>query len=486
MGLSFMEPQTAEIDLLAEYAPADLPRVAWIELTSTCPFRCIFCSRQLRRGPGEHMPFETYCSLIRQLDRPSVVQLNYSGESIHYPRLADAIRAAKSTGAETELVTALATASEETLLGIVEAGLDRLTISLHTLQPEQFEEIYGQSSLKDMRDRVARLIRIREDLHSRLPRLELAFVATARNLPELSPIAIYARQIGVKDIVVYPVLRRDPLPLPFDEELKDGEHTPPFLENVRQAVRLAHHVNRELRIRIYEGERRPDHLLGRMPQPWAEPLPSGARIRTCDQNPWDTIHVLADGTVVTCETRDGIPMGNVHEESLRDIWHGRRYRELRRQYLEGSLQDCARCHWKTAHLPAPLQRSIASGEAPSPQLFRGWHEPDSCGTIWSDREAVVVLGGSDVADSVAISGVLPPSTDEADNWLEVSCNGANIGRIVNPTVAPITFSTCLGGIPHRGEPLVFQLKTRTALNPARAGLSGDARDLGFALFRIAV
>jgi hypothetical protein len=56
------------------------------------------------------MSFALYESLIGQLRRPEVIRLNYSGESLHYPRLPDAIRLARRTGATTELVSALGSA----------------------------------------------------------------------------------------------------------------------------------------------------------------------------------------------------------------------------------------------------------------------------------------------------------------------------------------------------------------------------------------
>src|SRR5436309_705759 len=116
---------TSTSSLLAALLPTRAPISLWIELTSVCPFDCIFCSRRLRRGNGEHMPFDLYERLIDQLDRPEIIRLNYSGESMHYPRLTDAIRLAKQTGATVELVTALSSASRDQIRGIVDAGLDR-------------------------------------------------------------------------------------------------------------------------------------------------------------------------------------------------------------------------------------------------------------------------------------------------------------------------------------------------------------------------
>jgi len=71
----------------AQARTAQLPRVLWIELTSRCPFDCVFCSRRLLRGAGRHLDFDLYRRLIAELDAPEIVRLNYSGESAHYPHL---------------------------------------------------------------------------------------------------------------------------------------------------------------------------------------------------------------------------------------------------------------------------------------------------------------------------------------------------------------------------------------------------------------
>src|SRR5512136_779232 len=90
-----------------EFLTAPLPTTLWVELTSKCPYDCIFCSRRTLRGDGEHMEPGIFHSLITALIEPEIIQLNYSGESAHCPYLADAIKASKATGAQTELVTAL-------------------------------------------------------------------------------------------------------------------------------------------------------------------------------------------------------------------------------------------------------------------------------------------------------------------------------------------------------------------------------------------
>src|SRR5579871_6702387 len=104
--------------------PARSPRTLWVELTSKCPFDCVFCSRKTLRGAGEHMPYAMFESLVRQVSSPRIFRLNYSGESTVYPDLIRAIRLARSSGAFVELVSALASASDALLEELAGSGLN--------------------------------------------------------------------------------------------------------------------------------------------------------------------------------------------------------------------------------------------------------------------------------------------------------------------------------------------------------------------------
>ena len=468
---------------IADFAAADLPRIAWVELTSKCPFDCIFCSRRFRRGVGRHLDFEVCKSLMQEMQDPEIIRLNYSGESIHYPHLIEAIAMARDAGAQTELVSVLSTATHSLIRDLVRSGLDRLTISLHAMHPNQFENIYRFSSIEQLRETIAYLIEARRDLEIPTPHLDFAFVAMKANLSELASVASYAHEMGIEEISVLPVIRRDPIPLEFLDELSAGKLREPFKEELRQAVLLAQHVAKGVRIRVCSPEVEPEHRLEPFPQNFPQPLPAGAMIYSCEQNPWETVHVLSDGSVVACERQDRLALGNLHRQSLREIWHGDAYRDLRRRYLAGGISECVECPWKQAFLPSPLNPQVSACST-GPQLFRGWHELDGSGTRWSKKDAVVVLGGEGASSAVRCSGALPSSADGAENGVVLTCNGTTLGRVMNPTNALIHFDCCLGGLPCSSGPFVFSLITQTLFRPAHAGIKGDSRAVGIALYQL--
>ena len=335
-----------------------LPDELWIELTSKCPLACVFCSRELLRGRGEHMDFERYRELIEALEAPRIIQLNYSGESTHHPRIVEAVERASASGAHVELVSALTSLKVERVAALAGSGLDRLTVSIHTLDDPQYRNIYGFGSAEALLERLDRFADAAAGLASEeKPTLDFAFVAMQRNLDQLEPIGELAERFGVASLDVHPVIRRDPIPETFDEELDGtGRLRRAFLDQVDDAVRAVRirHPGLDIRYSTPEVDTRAP-ALDETPQPYPYALPPGARIHDCDQSPFRTVHVLANGDVVACEVRDQIVMGNLGARSLGEIWLGEAYQRFREAFRNGQDPHCAACPYKRAYLPGKAE-----------------------------------------------------------------------------------------------------------------------------------
>jgi MoaA/NifB/PqqE/SkfB family radical SAM enzyme len=460
----------------ADYAAASIPTTLWIELTSRCPLACVFCSRRARRGKGEHMDFGLLEELIGALEYPECIRLNYSGESVHYPRLADAIRLAKRTGASVELVTALASADDEVLRAIVCSGLDRLGVSLHTASAGEWAGIYGRGSLHRLVSRLDRLLALREEYKTGRPELEIAFVAMEANLREFPAVVSLAQRKGIRAVTVLPVIRRGLAPEAFAAERDDrGMLRDEFRAALREAVARARAAFPSIGIRggsEFEGA-------GASAR---GPVAPGTRIRTCDQDPWTTAHVLSNGDVVPCEVQDTLVLGNARDQSLRSIWQGEAYREFRRAFVSGLSPACLCCEWKVAEATPALMRELSGADCGNGQFLRGWHPRDGAGTLWSKREGVVLLPRG---RGLVLRGALPPAGNERPRGLEIRCDGIRVGRVVNPTAGLMRFSTC-AEVNEGSGPMIVSLMVDDTFCPARSGVNADARELGFALFGIEV
>jgi MoaA/NifB/PqqE/SkfB family radical SAM enzyme len=457
-----------------DFAAATTPRMLWVELTSKCPFDCIFCSRELRRGKGSHLPFAVYSSLLEGLSDPRKLLLNCSGESTVYPDLIPAIERARATGASVELVSALASVPESLLGPLSQSGLGRLTVSIHAVSAEKFAEIYRHGSFDTLRARLERFLELcRADpwAEPAAPLVDLAFVAMDTNLTELRQVAALASDLALGEITIFPVMRRDQIPAQFPTELEvDGKRRPEFQERLRAAVRAAEESHAGIRFTLSnETLDAPAGGLGEVPIPYPATLPEGALIHSCEQNPWETAHVLSNGDVVACEALDRIPLGNLVEQPIGEIWHGPAYESFRARYRRGEVAECRACPWKRAYLPRARASEIVAARGLHAQLLYGWHEPHGENHIWSSQRAALVLEPRAGSRTLHLSGMLPPGEPTCPNQLEIRVNGTAAGEVTNPSQETMLFGVDVAVEPDAGDPWQIELRTSGVYRPAERG-----------------
>ncbi len=432
------------------------------------------------------MPYPLFESLVRQVRGPRKFLLNYSGESTVYPELVPAIRLARSTGAAVELVSVLASASESLIGELATSGLTRLTVSIHAADAEGYAAIYRHGSFETLRARLERFLELSRAAPD-APAVDFAFVAMQRNAASLEAVAAMAHSMGIRGISIFPVIRRDEIPVVFPVELTPlGTHRDSFRESLTRAVDDAHERFPEIDFTIcnphFSGAA---GALGEVPSPWPGDLPAGARIHSCEQNPWETAHVLSNGDVVACEVHDRAPLGNLSEQSLEEIWHGEAYRRFRAGYESGALAECRACPWKTAYLPGPLRAEILSARGRNAQLWHGWHDSAGEPHIWASREAQAVLDPRPGSATLRVSGILPPGEGGEPNELAVFCNRTLAGHILNESPEMLAFERDFAIPADAGRPWRIAFQTRRAYVPADCGAGADRRDLGFALTLLA-
>lgn len=467
-------------------APAPTPRTLWIELTSKCAFDCVFCSRKLRRGAGQHLPFPLYRDLVNSLVDPRRMLLNYSGESTYYPELISAIAVARSAGAYVELVSVLTPLPDDMLRAMAVSGLNRLTVSVHATDPELFASIYRYSSFPAQEAKLRRLLATLDSVETP-PLVDLAFVAMDRNLPELPKVAALAESLGIADLSVFPLLRRDPIPELFQIEVDlGGTLRPEFQHRLTQQIDQTRFAHPAVQLNVCNPLPDPHPAeLGEAPIPYPWPLPAGAAIHTCEQNPWETAHILSNGDVVACEVLDHHPLGNLHHQSIQEIWTGPLYHRFREEYRAGEVPDCRTCPWKTAYRPTGLQPAILAARGHNAQLLHGWHSAEGEDHIWSTQRATAILDAAPGANTLHISGLLPPGPQGAGNELEVLRDGKLIGAVANPYDDTLPFGLDFP-MPANGiGPWPLSFRTRQVYRPSERKTGSDQRDLGFALVLLA-
>lgn len=140
---------------LEEVIPLSTPMILFVDPASACNFKCKFCPtgyRELIKETGRWqglMDFSLYKKIIDDLkefdEQPKVLRLYKEGEPFLHKRFADMVRYAKESG----VVKYIDTTTNGYLLEpdrikpILDAGLDRINISVNGMSDQQFLEFTG-------------------------------------------------------------------------------------------------------------------------------------------------------------------------------------------------------------------------------------------------------------------------------------------------------------------------------------------------------
>lgn len=137
---------------LQHVIPIKNPYLLYVDPSSACNFHCNFCPtghKELINGAGYRrgtLSLELFQKLIddlKEFDQPlKVMRMNKIGEPLLNRNLAEMISIAKQSGRieYIDLATNASFFSQELLAGLVDAGLDRLNISLEGMNAEQYRK----------------------------------------------------------------------------------------------------------------------------------------------------------------------------------------------------------------------------------------------------------------------------------------------------------------------------------------------------------
>jgi MoaA/NifB/PqqE/SkfB family radical SAM enzyme len=198
--------------------PADPPLAkVYVEPTSACNLNCRTCMRHSWNEPIGTMTMVTFRRLIESLQGvPSFHTMAFwgMGEPLLHPAIASMVRAANALGAETELITNGLLLSPELAGALIEAGLDRIIVSVDGTTPQRHAENRTGADLETIKTNVLSLRRIRREMQKTSPEIGIEFVLMRRNLEEVRNLRSLGSELGASFIILTNVL-------PYTAEVRD-------------------------------------------------------------------------------------------------------------------------------------------------------------------------------------------------------------------------------------------------------------------------
>jgi radical SAM protein with 4Fe4S-binding SPASM domain len=298
-----------------EYRAVDppCPPSVKIELTARCNFSCAFCARSDKLRDQGDMDFDLYKRLLEEMRGKGVEEIGlfYLGESFLVPWLEQAIKFAKKIGYPYIFLTTNGSlATPERVSRCIMNGLDSLKFSLNYSDRDQFSD-------------VARV----------KPKLFDVMVANIKSA-KFQRDHIY-QNTGI-DCCLYASY------IEYDGE--QGEKMKPILDEITPYVDelYALPLYSQAALKTEEAEKRDwDISLGNTGRAGAQgrvggqvdPIPCWALFREG--------HITYDGKLsACCFDHDGrFHMGDLKKEPFMSAWHSEKFKELRKQHLDGTVKD---------------------------------------------------------------------------------------------------------------------------------------------------
>ena len=282
-------------------AVSTAPDHVQIQTITGCNAKCIFCpnGKTRRKIPrGRRMSWDLYRSIVDQsielgIRRYSVYLMN---EPMLDRELAERVAYVSARIKKPQYVKVTSHGgllTEQMARGLLDSGLDKLKISVQSLNAETYWNIMRLPLEKTLKN-IDRLLELKKKGGYKLPRLEIVMVDSIQTHDEIPRIRRYWQDREIK-LYIEPVENRAD-----QQNIRDtavGEHS---LKSFSWCRRLM-----------------------------------------------EQIYILYDGRMVQCcaDWEQRSIMGDLRAHRLADIWYGQRYTDYRRRFAEGNVKGmiCACC-----------------------------------------------------------------------------------------------------------------------------------------------
>ena len=279
-----------------------------IELTNRCPMKCVMCprTRNMTRDLGD-MAYDLFAKVIDELlsENPDYrgihpVWLHHFGESLLHPEFDRFIKYAASRGVSTGLSINPIMLKNDINVRLISSGLNMLYISLDGHDDESFYRIRGvHGGYQKSYDNVLKFLDLKNQGRCKLT-VTLSMIDMALNEESIEKTKSYWSQVdGIDNVLI---------------------------KNFTTWNGSAEDVN------MLAGR---DHVRHDETDPVACAFP------------WERMTVMWDGSVVPCcnDYDKKLMLGNVRDESLAEIWNGKRMQSLRQEFNSNHVTNplCQKC-----------------------------------------------------------------------------------------------------------------------------------------------
>lgn len=283
-----------------------------IEPTTSCNLRCPECPSGLRSfsRPTGMMHHDTFHKILDELhENLTYLILYFQGEPYLSPNFLDALQYASSKKIYTATSTNAHYLTFENAIATVEGGLNRIIISMDGTDQESYEKYRAGGNLQKVITGIENLVEVKKNLKNKSPYIILQFLLFKHNIYQIPEIKKLAKKIGVDKLELKTA------------QVYDYEKGSDLIPAEDQFSRYQYNGKNQYKIKN-------DHL------------------NKCWKM-WHSCVMTWDGNIVPCcfDKDARYTMGNIHEQSFKEIWNGEKYLEFRTRLFSSrkEIDICRNC-----------------------------------------------------------------------------------------------------------------------------------------------
>ena len=312
------------LKLMYNYYMEPMPEWLEIETSTYCNFNCLHCENAHWDEPDRFMSLEEYKGIIDQFTDLKWIGFSGIGEAFLNPDHRAQMRYIKEKDPNIyiEYFDQFFLQDKSVLQEWVDMSYDKVYVSFDAATKAQFEHQRPGSNFDRIVNNIQTLDRIKKDNNKHYPRLCFHFIANKDNIGEAVQLVDTIADMDVdtwfiqytKILHDYPAIHG--MQVDFSKKL---------VEDIRCR---AEERGIEVRFNVNTGDMKcPNYTCSAWTQPYI--FVTGDMIPCCACNERNCRSLQKEQH-----------MGNIFENTLEEIWHGEKYRDLKKKLYTGQTKDC--------------------------------------------------------------------------------------------------------------------------------------------------
>jgi MoaA/NifB/PqqE/SkfB family radical SAM enzyme len=345
----------AQIHLSNYYGPAQ----AQIHLTNFCNLKCIFCPtralvKELNRK--KELTIEEWLRIIKEGNELGIREWHIcgGGEPLFFTKNALTImRTIKESNKYGEIITNGTFFQGDTAKEIVKMGWDKIYVSLDSPNAETQNFLRGVNCFEQIIKGIKNLVEWKEKFRSKKPLIYFHSVICNKNYKQVLELIELVYKIKIQGVLLNAlnIWKPEANELKLNaEEKKDLKKILERCKKLASKFKIYTNIQDFLNLLLVEKANYMDKAMLKVVKEKRNLfIPTNRYKPTACYSPWFNVSIFADGRTLPCfilkEKGE-----NVRERSLKEIWFGDYFSEVRQTFLKNRLkEDCSKCN--TWNLP---------------------------------------------------------------------------------------------------------------------------------------